>query len=504
MLDSTSSHLGWAGFAVTAAVFTLAIYIVCFVIYQVFFHPLAAYPGPLVAKFTDLYSLYHSWAGDRHVDFLNQHAIYGPVFRYGPNRLSFNTHTALHIIHGTKANIRKADFYHGFDSPSGANLLGTISKVEHSRKRRILAFAFSDKAINSMEQYMLANIRLFCEKLASTTEPLNISQWCTYLAGDILGDLAFGKSFEALTTPTNRGSLETISKSGKFLLVTGAAYNIRHSIISKILFRDLLNGRLEHWKFATERAIQRTRMSSSDRKDFYHYLMEAKNPDTDEKYSPQETWVEAHTLVAAGSDTTSLVLSATFFYLSRNPSVLRKVQKEVRETFKGQDVEAIQSGPQLNSCRYLRACLDESMRMTPPVPGILPRLVLPGGIVIDDHIIPEGVEVGTPHYALFHNPAYFPDSFSYRPERWILPEDACGEEIAAFELANRAFAPFSIGTRNCIGKNMAVMEMMTTMARVLKCFEFEGSGELGGEYVVKDHFVCEKDGPMLSFTPAKE
>lgn len=41
----------------------------------------------------------------------------GPVFRYGPNRLSFNTHTALNAIYSVKANVRKADFYHMLTSP---------------------------------------------------------------------------------------------------------------------------------------------------------------------------------------------------------------------------------------------------------------------------------------------------------------------------------------------------------------------------------------------------
>lgn len=253
-------------------------------------------------------------------------------------------------------------------------------------------------------------------------------------------------------------------------------------------------------------------MANSDRKDFYHYLMEAKNSDSDEKYTLEETWVESNTLIAAGSDTTSLVLSATFFYLSQNQDVLAKVQKEVRAAFKGKEVEDIKSGPELNGCRYLKACLDESMRMTPPTPGMLPRIVLPGGITVDNHFIPAGVEVGTPFYSLFHNPTYFPDSFKYRPERWFLSEASSQseEEKEKLDLANQAFAPFSLGPRTCIGKNMAYMEMTIVMARVLFLFDFraakeqvlEGKGR-AGEYAIKDHFICGKDGPMIEFRPAK-
>jgi len=117
--------------------------------------------------------------------------------------------------------------------------------------------------------------------------------------------------------------------------------------------------------------------------------------------------------------------------------------------------------------------------------------------------------VGVCHYPLFHNPLYFPDSFSYRPSRWILPSSPTTAEEEALRIAQLAFVPFSIGSRGCIGKNMAVMEMMTTMARVIFTFDFEAEKvdgkEVveGGEYHVKDVFVCEKEGPWIVFKPRK-
>jgi cytochrome P450 len=110
---------------------------------------------------------------------------------------------------------------------------------------------------------------------------------------------------------------------------------------------------------------------SAGRKDFYHYLMEAKNPNTDEKWKDSELWAEANNLIVAGSDTSALTLAATFFSLTHNERFLEKVMREVREVFKGQDVESVKPGAALNSCKYLRACLDEAMRMSPSVPGCM-------------------------------------------------------------------------------------------------------------------------------------
>jgi hypothetical protein len=69
-------------------------------------------------------------------------------------------------------------------------------------------------------------------------------------------------------------------------------------------------------------------------------------------------------------------------------------------------------------------------------------------------------------------------------------------------LARKAFCPFSIGPRGCIGKSMALMEMRLTLARLLYLFEFEdvrdGVGEdEGGDLGMVDHFTSQKTGPNV-------
>ena len=120
----------------------------------------------------------------------------------------------------------------------------------------------------------------------------------------------------------------------------------------------------------------------------------------------------------AGSDTTSTALAATFFYLAHHVRVYERVTEEVHHMFSV--IDDICSGPILNSCIYLRACIDEAMRLSPSVGGILPREVLTGRYDVEGHHLPQGTVIGTPHYTLHHNAEYYPDPFSYRPERWIV------------------------------------------------------------------------------------
>ena len=233
-------------------------------------------------------------------------------------------------------------------------------------------------------------------------------------------------------------------------------------------------------------------------------------------WTPAELESEAALLILAGSDNTATAITATLFYLAHNSHTLEKSQAEVRSTF--QNLEAIRAGEELSSCKYLRACIDESMRMSPPAPSIMPREVLSGGIEVDGHHIPQGIEIGTPIYAIHHEATYFPEPFSFQPERWIAePEASDNTKEASREriaLARSAFHPFSRGARDCVGKQMAYREMMIVLARILWAFEMElapgsslGEGKFGagygrerkGEYQLVDLFAAAGSGPELCF-----
>ncbi|KAI8962810.1 cytochrome P450 [Daldinia sp. FL1419] len=514
-------------YSITVAVALTSTYVVGFVIYRLFFHPLAKYPGPFIAKITDAYQLYHAWRGDRHLEFWRLHEKYGKVVRFGPNSVSFNSNTALKEIYGFKSNVRKAEFYDAFVHPA-SNTHNTRDKALHARKRRVLSQAFSDGAVKEMERYILANVRSFCEQIGlgasdeqkGWTVPKNMADWCNYLAMDILGDLCFGKAFHMLEKPDNRYALELVSLATTRHLICGTMSIVGKLHLDKILFRRIATGREKYMAYSKAQLAERTKLGDdTDRRDFFYHLLKARDPETGQGFAMSELWGESNLLIIAGSDTTSTAMAATLFYLVRNQVALQKASQEVRSKFK--DVEEICQGPALNSCTYLRACIDEAMRMSPSVGGILPREVLKGGIKIDGEYIPEGIVVGTPHYTIHHNPAYYPRPFSYVPERWIegshktfgetSENDVTEQDVS---LAQSAFCPFSIGPRGCIGKGLAYIEMMTTLARTLYMYDLrksagfdpaEGNPDLEwgrrrvDEFQLIDQFTSFKDGPMVEF-----
>ena len=142
-------------------------------------------------------------------------------------------------------------------------------------------------------------------------------------------------------------------------------------------------------------------------------------------------------------------MAAVSYYLSGSVRCYRRVAEEVRSTF--MSVDEIRLGQKLNSCVFLRACIDEAMRLTPPGGSSLWREVERGGSIIGDHFIPEGCEVGVGVYAIHHNPDYWADPFTYKPERWLRVANGSNRSTDA----KQTYVPFNIGSRSCVGKPLA-------------------------------------------------
>ena len=214
-------------------------------------------------------------------------------------------------------------------------------------------------------------------------------------------------------------------------------------------------------------------------------------------------------ITSQGSDTSRVAIASTLFYCLRYPQTLERLQAEIRGVFVR--VDEIRIGPKLQSCRYLRACIDEAMRLTPSIGGLLARQVLPGGIHVGELFFPPGTEIGTPIYALHHQERYHPDAFTFKPERWLVGPDVSEADVAREQ---SAFSPFGIGPRACAGKPFAYAEMTILLARIIFLFDMRLSGtaktvhrhkvEARGtshedEFQVFDSVIAITDGPMIEF-----
>ncbi|KAJ5595557.1 uncharacterized protein N7459_001765 [Penicillium hispanicum] len=499
----------------------LGVLIVAYGLYNRLVHPLRRIPGPFLASITPWVQLYHGLQGDRHLWLHKLHAEYGTHVRVAPNFVSVNSDRGLHDIYGHGKRLQKADFYNAFPAIKGVyNTHNAIDKSMHGRKRRVLSQAFSDAALKEMEDVMLLHVRQLCAILAGSgdTTPKettgvvrNMGNWFSYLSYDVMGELCFGKSFDMLVAEGRRHMIGLVDRAANRHYVCGLWMPLDRWHLDQIFIRRLTQDR---WNFivnsrveANKRAQERAQAGREAKKDFFYYLLTAKDPETGKGLSKPELWGEANVLMIAGSDTTSTTLAATLFYLLRAPEALAKLTTEVRGTF--DEVEEIVSGARLNELVYLKACIDEALRLAPAVPGAVPREVMEGGAVVDGVFLPAGTDCGTPVYSIHRQAQYYRSPETFIPERWI--EDAtCSAAGTAWtttrediEAARRAFCPFSIGPRGCIGKSMAFMEMRLTLARLVFLFDMtlaDRRGEdAGGHLALVDHFTSAKNGPNVAF-----
>ena len=79
----------------------------------------------------------------------------------------------------------------------------------------------------------------------------------------------------------------------------------------------------------------------------------------------------ASLFILAGTETVASLLSAVIYLLTQNPAAFGKLAKEIRKSFKDESLLTIQK---LGRTTYLTTCIEEALRLVPPVPEGLPRV----------------------------------------------------------------------------------------------------------------------------------
>ncbi|MCJ1363219.1 hypothetical protein MMC16_002326 [Acarospora aff. strigata] len=475
---------------------------ICFVslfgkaIYNVCFHPLRSFPGPKPFTATRIRHVRALLSGELSRTVKDLHDEYGDVVRIAPNELSFNGPQAWKDIYGHRPghkSLRKDHAFYGLPPEGVHNIVTTPSDADHSRMRRLLAHAFSEKALREQEPLIASYIDLLVSKLRQQIQgpeagKVDITKWYNFTTFDIIGDLSFGESFHCLEDGTYHSWISTIFKSIKFATYLQAARKFPPltKLIEVFLPRSLRDQLDKRTAWNRDRVEKRLMLGKNvDRPDFISYILRH----NDEKgMSRDEIYSTAPVLTIAGSETTATLLSGLTFHLLNNPDAYRKLVNEVRTAFKHErDINNIT----VAQLPYLSAVLQEGLRMYPPVPSTIPRVTPPEGDEICGQWVPGNTLVGVNQYAAYYCAANFTRPTSFIPERW-LPSHA--EEFA--DDRKQVLEPFSAGPRNCIGRNLAYMEMRIILARLIWNFDLQTCEENGG-WEQQDVWTLWEKGPLM-------
>ncbi|KAF7877056.1 uncharacterized protein EAF02_008276 [Botrytis sinoallii] len=315
---------------IAVAFLALLAYPISSAIYNIYFHPLAKFPGPKLWTASRLPFIYYLLTGQLVKKVKEFHDIYGEFYRLAPDEVSFASEQAWNDIY---------TFRRG-----------------HKR-------ALRDK------------IREAAEKPENSTRGarINITDWLNFFTMDIIGDLAFG-------APYLKGM--SITAAPRF-------YPTMEFLFQKLIPKRIMEKQRQHSAYA-EKMINRRLDTKGDRPDFMTPFM--RNNVNFENMSREEIVSTFNFIIVGGSETSAAVMTGIFnhFTKKKNKRILDRLCNDIRTKFREEKeitLDAIQSTP----IPYLEAVINEGLRICNSIPSGLPRVVPEGGdeYCDPDEFVPE-------------------------------------------------------------------------------------------------------------------
>ncbi|KAJ6131844.1 hypothetical protein N7471_007059 [Penicillium samsonianum] len=454
-------------------------------LYLLYWSPLAKYPGPRLCAISRLPWVWYEVSGGMAKWIHNLHLIHGDIVRVAPDELSFAKGAAWNDIYGPptedrKATEKEARHYVAPGGGSNSSIVGA-SNTDHPRLRRALLHPFSERALNETEPLIRRHLETLVNILqaAPPMDKFDMVTMYNHAAFDIMSDYAFDEPLQMQTTSQNHSWVDTtFGALWEVSLLRMAFYYPWTSVIVPLFVpRSLQSSFEKNYQHCVEKVNKSLAVGPSPT-GLLGRIMGLKE---ELRLTPSELHVNLQTLMVAGTETSAALLSSVTYYLLRNPLAMRRLQKELRFNFHTA-VDISQTA--LKQMPYLHGCIEETLRLQPPVPLGVPRAIPKGGGVICGEVLPEKVATFVPmhiyQYRTDHNglktviyvspiaigrhPSRFKDCESFIPERWLGGNEYAAEDKSALQ-------PFSFGPRNCLGKSFAYHKARMTLAMVFWHFD---------------------------------
>ncbi|KAK7427633.1 hypothetical protein QQZ08_005908 [Neonectria magnoliae] len=282
---------------------------------------------------------------------------------------------------------------------------------------------------------------------------MDISLWYHFYGFDVMGDLAFGKSFNMLQDGVKHYYMKLIH-SNMILTTSFGRFPWAFLLLQHVPILNLTYKRFIEWLKGEVKDRMEKEPELPDI--LSELLVDYRSNPRPSNQQILDLYGDANLVVVAGSDTTSASLTCIFLELATHPRVCVELQIELDEFFRQNE------GPEhvaLSKLKYLQAVIDEGMRLYPAVPSGLQRMTPPEGLQIGDTFIPGNMTVQVPSYTLFHDPRYFERPDEFIPERWTTQPELVKD--------GSVFTPFSIGRYSCVGKQLGLMEMRYVISQII-------------------------------------
>nr|POE72188.1 cytochrome p450 monooxygenase gsff [Quercus suber] len=170
---------------------TLLVASATYVIYQVFVHPLASFPGPVWARFSRLWMTKHSWNGDMNEEMIKLHRKHGEFVRTGPNELSISNLAAIKTIYGAGTKFRKSDWYSVWQGHRKFDLFAERDERVHSEQRRLVSRIYAMDSLKNLEPYVDSAVTVFLDQMTQRAgDVIDMGNWVQLFAFGEYNDIS--------------------------------------------------------------------------------------------------------------------------------------------------------------------------------------------------------------------------------------------------------------------------------------------------------------------------
>ncbi|KAK0730740.1 cytochrome P450 [Lasiosphaeris hirsuta] len=436
--------------------------------------------GPLLAAFTDLWRARIQYFGPFVPTLLKLHEKYGAIVRIGPNTVSFSDPAYIGVVGSARGGFAKADSYGAMRGFVNGKSVGSIIDMQDEEKHRAIKRAVGNAFITkSMLDYqgdvdvvldaLLRNIRT--HRLGS---PFDLNDLMQLFQLDFLLKIAFGE---------NSGHLDSdrdVSGMAKVLYKRIMHWYAWQPLpnLERFIFQNPLWSRFfvqpSKWARAGAMRVEARReqikqglVASEGPRDLLQKYLDASEKHPDIVRPEIISWL-VNSTISAGADTTSGTLTTALYLLLKHPRVHAKLLRELCEARDAGRLSFPIRYAMVEHLPYLDAVIKEAMRLNAPLAVPLERVVPLQGCFLGDVYLPGRTVVACAPYVIHQNKECFgEDVAEFRPERYL---EKKGADLLAMEKANLAFG---LGSRICIGRHIADLEMKIVLPSLLMMFDFK-------------------------------
>lgn len=481
----------WVSFrnSATLELATVAGLFTSMLVYRALFHALCWYPGPFMARLSNFYLLFLSKRLQLYRELQQLHERYGDIVRLGPSTLSVTKLEAVQAIYGPKSKCRKGPWYE--HSKPMMTLHTTRDPVAHAQQRRTWERGLSSAGIRNYRDFIAQTTQSLVKRIeASQGQVFDAAQWFKFFSFEVMGWMAFGQAFDLLATGKSTYFMNLLDESATILgTVAHLPWLFLLMKMTPVLnaplltFRKWLHDQLE---------VQMEKPADSVCSLFSSILEHF--PCSAELTVKQRRLLEGDMflIIVAGSETVAVTLQNLLYELSINPDAQRKLQQEIDADVAGVD----ECDPaRLARLGYLQACIDETLRLWPPVASGTQRITPPEGLQVGDVLLPGNMIVQVPAIVVHRNKEAFPRPNEFIPERWTTKPELVVDRSAFF--------PFSVGKYSCPGRQLGLLELRHAIVEILKRYTVQlapGFTSRDFEDGIVDRFSTEVSRLDLTFT----